>query len=183
MLAPLRIYQLTGNTLVDSELKSYATVLDEFAAALQGAELDCFISSASLQRMDRWEQLLGLAKSLGLSTGDRRARILHCLAVTPMSFTPQGIKNSLQGMGIGAAIKENIPMRSLDVKCLAFMGDYGNVYQMIEAASRVMPAHLRFTIDTGGLSWTDIEAKYLSWLDWDQEDFTWEDFDIQSTPA
>lgn len=180
LLAPLGLYKLNGSSLVDHELAAYGQVLGHIEEAISRLVADIFVQTASGGRLDEWERLLRLPNGSSLQAEQRRKRILHHMAVSPLSFTPSGITDSLRGVGMEAVITEDTSQRSLHITCLSFMGDYGNIYEMMAAAGKMMPAHLAFYIDTGGVDWSSFEEFFASWQDFDQMDNNWQQLDIKT---
>ncbi len=177
LLQPLGLYKLATGSLLDAELAAYACALQAFKDALDDLTDDMLVASATPARLTVWEGLLALPQRPDLPAHHRRRRILYSLSTTPLSFTPVGLQASLMGVGLVVSLQEQFAARQLALTVTAFIGNYPNVYEIIAAARRVLPAHLECQVDVGGLSWQMFEERYENWQALEGEALTWEALD------
>ena len=99
LLAPLRLYDLDGDSLVSRELKSYAAGLELFRERLAAVWRDLYPDLCSAEELARWERRLDLPVERA-EEEDRRAMAMQRLSICDGDFTREGIERSLASAGL-----------------------------------------------------------------------------------
>lgn len=177
LLDPLRLYDLSEGSFVSRELRAYAAGLDRFRQRLTRCRDDLFLSTCSLERLARWEELLDLPVAR-TDEASRREMAAVKLAIGEGDFTPGGIRRSLLAAGLEADLQEDFARRVIRVTGARIIGGYQTLDEVKAQVRRMLPAHLAVEFDIGVLTWEMFEGFGLDFAAWDSRDFTWEWFDL-----
>jgi hypothetical protein len=177
-LAPLGLYALRTNSLIDRELLAYDAAFAVLEGLLDQIEKQAFIQTADGEGLAAHERMMGLGAKPELLPAARRNLILYRLAVAPLDFTAAGMARSLLAAGVEAAVLENWPEESVTVRSIRFLDTFDGLDSLMESLSAMLPAHLDWEFDTGILDWDLFDQKDPTWDVWDTADFTWDMFDI-----
>jgi hypothetical protein len=115
-LQPTELYALSGDTLVDFELQSYAEGLGPAYDSLGELQAERFVATASDYGLEAMEQVYGLSSSVDLA--QRRNSIFTLGAVTPNSVTGTDLEKTLSAFGLTVQIEENISVKKITVHFL-----------------------------------------------------------------
>jgi hypothetical protein len=177
-LAPLGLYALHADSLIDRELLAYDVAFAVLEGLLDHIEQGAFIQTADGEGLAAHERMVGLGTKPGLLPETRRSLVLYRLAVAPFDFTAAGVERSLLAAGVEAQVLENWPEESVIVRSNRFLDTFDGMDSLTEGLSAMLPAHLDWEFDTGLLDWDLFDQKDPSWNGWDTADFTWDMFDI-----
>lgn len=175
-LQPLRLYQFTGNTLVECELAAYAAALQPLEEEIETLERELFIATAEDYGLSLREELAGRAKPQA-SLESRREMLFYRGAVTSNDFTRAGIERALVAAGIRASIVEQPGSSSLYINCIETLDHFVSQEQAMEEAGQFLPAHLDASFDFRPLSWEQIEQKGLTFDQMDAKGLSWQQID------
>lgn len=177
LLDPLRLYDLSPESFVSRELMAYAAGLALFRQRLEQCRDDLFLTTCSLERLARWEELLDLPVAR-TDEASRREMAAVKLSIGEGDFTPEGIRRSLLAAGLEAELEEDFSQRLIRVTDARIIGGYQTLDEVKAQVRRMLPAHLEVEFDIGVLTWEMFEAIGLDFAAWDSRDFTWEWFDL-----
>ncbi len=176
ILRPLEIYSLSGDTLVDIELKAYAEGLNILQQELETLEKEAFISTASSYGLALRESLTGRVKDL-VDVESRRDMLLYRSSITSNDFTKEDIENALISCGIDAQISENFDGNSIYVSCSALMDEFNSQEDVIKTAMEFLPAHLQINFDFRSFCWDDIDSNELTFDEMDSKNMNWNEIE------
>lgn len=177
-LAPMKLYQLSQNSLVTAELAAYEAGFALVEALFQQVKDNCFIQTCAKERLIQWEKLLLIPSSENISEQSRREILLYRLAVAPGDFYAEGMERSIKSTGVDATIIEHPPLGKLTIVFNFVFGQYENLDSVKRQIYSILPAHLEAEFDIGGLTWAEFDQKNYSFADLDTKDFTWQWFDV-----
>jgi hypothetical protein len=177
-LAPLGLYALHTDSLIDRELLAYDVAFAVLDDLLDQIEKQAFIQTADGEGLAAHERMMGLGAKPELLPEVRRDLVLYRLAVAPLDFTAAGLERSLLAAGVEAVVLENWPDESVTVHSIRFFDTFDGLDSLMERLSAMLPAHLDWEFDTGILDWDLFDQKGPTWDAWDTADFTWDMFDI-----
>lgn len=169
------IYSLSGHTLVDCELQTYAEGLNLAYDALAQLEKESFTATASDYGLTLREQQLGI-HAHG-DTVERRAAILNLCAVTPVNFTRGDVQRALNAAGLNCEICENTAAQKLYINCPAEDTDQTAQDSAMKIANLFLPAHLNAELDFRSISWNNIDQEDDTFDARDGLDLAWDSID------
>lgn len=179
-LAPLKLYALNQNSLIDCELAAYDVAFSMLEQSIREILADAFVQTASDAGLAMHEKLVGLHERSGVSLDARRALVLYRKSVAPFDFNLNGMLGSLLAAGLEAEIIENYDNESLKIISRNIIDDFYDLDALKASVFTMLPAHLEAEFDVGFMTWDMFESYSVIWDDWDSIDFTWEQFDIDS---
>ena len=177
LLDPLRLYDLSPESLVSRELMAYAAGLERFRQRVEACWNDLFLSSCSLERLARWEELLDLPVAR-TDEASRREMAAVKLAIGEGDFTLEGMQKSVLAAGLEADLEEDFSQRLIRVTNARIIGGYQTLDEVKQQVLSMLPAHLTVEFDIGVMTWDMFEEFDLEFQDLDSRDFTWEWFDL-----
>lgn len=176
-MTALGFYQLDADTLVRGEMRAYLSgiiafmdLIDEIAGSWW--PLDC-----TEARLQEWEELLRLPPRPGATLEQRRKTALALLSLGENQRTPVGAPDLLEAAGIRGSILEDYQNQRLVVTVERFGEEYDSIYQCMERARQLLPAHLEVEFEFGGPDWNEWEAANGTWAEFDAADLTWQQRD------
>jgi hypothetical protein len=169
------IYTLSGNTLVDYELQSYAEGLDLVYDALMELEKESFTVTASDYGLSMREQQFKIA--VNGEADERRTSILKLGAITPSDHTKFGIQDAMNTAGVFCEICENTTAEKLYVNCLEEGADTAARNSAKQIAKLFLPAHLNAELDFRSISWNNTDQTDETFDTKDTRDLTWDSID------
>ena len=152
LLAPLRLYDLDGDSLVSRELKSYAAGLDLFRERVAAVWRDLYPDLCSAEELARWERRLDLPVERA-EEEDRRAMAMQRLSICDGDFTREGIERSLASAGLLGQIAEDFSQRRVLITDGVINGGYASLDEVKRQALAMLPAHLEADFAIGVLTW------------------------------
>lgn len=173
-LGALRLYRLTGESLVERELQSYEAGFSLVEEALEEILTAGFIQSCDGAQLGRWERLLRVPDGGSLPERNRRDILLAKLAIRPTDQSVEGIRTSLRAVGLETRVEENPPLGNVVLRDGEITGEYPSLDALKRQVYAMMPAHLEADFDIGILTWGMFDGKDLSFAALDERDFTWE---------
>lgn len=177
LLDPLRLYDLSGESFVSRELMAYAAGLERFRQRLEQCWNDLFVSSCSLERLARWEELLDLPVAR-TDEASRREMAAVKLALGEGDFTPEGMRRSVLAAGLDADLEEDFSQGLIRITNARIIGGYQTLDEVKQQVLSMLPAHLSAEFDIGVMTWEMFEEYDLDFQTLDSRDFTWEWFDL-----
>ncbi len=180
----LGLYDLTGNTLVKTEMQSYMLGVGKVQEALEQALSGCLPQTCSQERLRQWEEILELPWRPRATLEERRETVVALLGLSAGDCTPQGVLKCLAAAGITAASVEEDGLEGvLRVTVKEFDPAWESVYDSMERAREFLPAHMEVVFEFGGPSWEELDAQDLTWTGFDDQDLTWQQRDTGESPA
>lgn len=178
LLRPLRLYSLSGSSLVDAELLAYDAGFGIIEALLNGLCREAFIQTAVSFGLVRREQMLELWKPPQSNIAKRRALLLYRLAVAPNDYTLNGIISSVKAAGLNAQVIEDLINERIKIIEDGFIGDFENIDAVKDGVRHMLPAHLDADFEIGNFTWAQFDATNISFAQFDAKDATWAKLDI-----
>lgn len=175
-LRPLGLYSLTGDTLVDAELKAYEAGLDLIYEALELLERENFIATARDEGLVLRELAFGPRRD-DLPVETRRSMLFYRGAVTVNDFDRESIVRAMRAVGLDVAVTEDVPGKRLYINCLNVLDANKSKERLAEEAALFLPAHLEAEFDFGYLTWDYIDETERSFDGWDALDYAWDALD------
>lgn len=169
------LYALSGATLVDAELASYAAGLQPVSDAIEELQRELFVQTASGYGLSLRERLFLLG-----AEGDeaqRRAAVTALGAVTPRGFLRESIQKTLCGAGVLCEICEKPEEQTVYLNMGTQADTTQEQTQKIETAKRFLPAHLGAELDFRSISWNNIDQAGGTFDTWDAKGLSWDSVD------
>lgn len=177
-LAPLRLYALREDSLIDRELAAYDAAFAVAEELLAEIERQAFVQTADGSALTLHEKTVGLAPREALEIETRRELVLYRLGAAPFDFDREGMVNSIRATGMEAELIEDPLGESITVRCLRIIDPSLDLDSLSARVRAVLPAHLDASFDIGDLTWDLFEAREITWDAWNAENMTWSDFDL-----
>ena len=127
--------------------------------------------------LHQWEEVLGLPLRPRATEEQRRQTVLDLLSLGEQLRGPGGVERLLLAAGIRGRVEEDYPHRRLLVTVEEFGEEYDSIYQCMDRARQLLPAHLEVVFEFGGPDWTQWEAAAGTWSAFDAADLTWQQRD------
>lgn len=175
-LRPLNLYSLTGETLVDAELKAYAKGLDILQTKLDTLEREIFINTAQTFGLALRERLFGRVKN-SVSLENRRNMLDYRNSITANYFTKNDIQNALAACGLNTQITEYFDGERIYIRCLSLLDNFSSKSEAIAAAQEFLPAHLQAEFDFRNLPWDYIDSLEETFDEFESKNLTWNQID------
>ena len=176
-MAALGLYDLDGVTLVRAEMRAYQygfQVLQELTEGLRG---DWWPPHCAQERLEQWEEILGLPLRPRATLEQRRETVRALLSLGAGDRTPAGAERCLAAAGIRGRVEEDYPNQRLLVTVERFGEEYDSIYDCMDRARSLLPAHLTVEFEFGGPDWTAWEEQNPTWGAFDAADRTWQEMD------
>lgn len=178
LLAPLRLYKLEGNSLVDCEIMAYEAAFSILEELMEEIRRQSFVQTAHDQGLVMHEKLVGLQERGGVSLQSRRELVLYRLSTSPFDFTPTGMVSSVRAAGMDAEIIENYAEESLTIISKRLIDEFLDLDAVKASLDTMLPAHLKAEYDIGVMTWDMFDEWDGSWDAWDDKNFNWSTFDM-----
>ena len=178
LLRPLRLYSLSGETLVDAELMAYDAGFSIIESRLTTLYNEAFIQTAEGYGLSRREQMLQLWQRPQSNITKRRELLIYRIAVAPNDYTLEGIISSVKAAGLNAHVLEDIPNGRIKIIEDGFISDFENIDAVKDEVRYMLPAHLDADFEIGNFTWEQFEASGVSFDNFNAKDITWAKFDI-----
>lgn len=169
------LYALSGATLVDAELASYAAGFQPVSDAVEELQRELFVQTASGYGLSLRERLFLLG-----AEGDeaqRRAAVLALGAVTPRGFLRESIQKTLCGAGVLCEICEKPEEQTVYLNMGTQADTAREKTQKTETAKRFLPAHLGAELDFRSISWNNIDQAGSTFDTWETKGLSWDSVD------
>lgn len=177
LLRPLGIYNLADGSLSASELEALGRGLDEASQAMDYAEREGALPTASGEGLDRWESLFASAP-VHYSTLLRREAIAALLRIGGDSFTLSAINDTISGCGIRAVAQEKDRfgyIRVIFPEVAGIPEDFDRIRTII---LDIIPCHLEVEFYFRYLTWAECHAYGYTWAVVHQREYTWHTFQL-----
>ena len=172
------LYDLDGDTLVRVEMDCYMAAILLVADLLDEAARDLTVPTCTPERLARWEGILGLSPRPRATLDQRRRTVGALLALGPRHGAAGEAANCLAAAGItSAAVEERYLDQRLAVTVRSFDPSFDSVYDCMDRARTLLPAHLEVLFEFGGPDWTRWEEQNSTWAAHDGLDLTWQQRD------
>ena len=142
------LYRLNGNTRTDRELQAYAAVLDPLCDDLKNLQKESFAQTSEDYGLRYQELALGILWPDD-DTYERRKTICVLGSVGPGDCSTAALEKLLAGLGITAAVTEDIPNRTLTLHVTH--EPFGGTDAWEQVVGRFLPAHIKTVWDYSGL--------------------------------
>ncbi len=170
LLAPLRIYALGQNSLIDKELEAYGAGFALLEEQLARLEQDILPQTATPEGLDAHEAGVGLPKR-DAPAEERRALILKRKRRPLPPPTPEGALELLKSAGLlEPEIYEGDGVLSLAAAGVAPGLDADVAWQL---ALESLPAHLAVETNPRGHDWDSLEQLKVTWNQLDALNKSW----------
>lgn len=176
-MTALGFYNLDSSTLVRGEMRAYQYGIQVFMELIDGISGSWWPLDCTVARLEQWEELLKLPPRPRATLEQRRRTVLALMRLGENQRTPAGALELLEAAGIQGAIREDYENQRLVVMVERFDEEYDSIYQCMERARRLLPAHLEVEFEFGGPDWKEWEAAADTWAEFDAADLTWQQRD------
>ena len=176
-MSALGFYNLDGATLVRGEMRSYQYAIQVYLELIDSIAGGWWPLDCTLERLSQWEEVLGLPLRPRATEEQRRQTVLDLLSLGEQLRGPGGVERLLLAAGIRGRVEEDYPHRRLLVTVEEFGEEYDSIYQCMDRARQLLPAHLEVVFEFGGPDWTQWEAAAGTWSAFDASDLTWQQRD------
>lgn len=169
------LYSLSGNTVADAELESYAVGLNDAADALAELERELFVPTACGYGFALRERMFVLT-----AQGDeaqRRSAVEALGAVTPRGFTREALQQTFCAIGIACEFCENANGQTIYLNIFFGGGTQEERNKTAETAKRFLPAHLGAELDFRSISWNNIDQAAATFDACDTAELPWDSID------
>lgn len=177
-LAPTGLYTLDENGGVSNELKTYACGIDGSDDILDVIIREAFVPTAEDYGLSMWEELFGSIKN-ELSAQQRRKLITGRLTLSYNDFTPSGVKDIIDSLGITdytLVEKPSLFMVTIDLSSQSYTKAQRKWVK--EQLDELLPAHLEFVVIFGNVTWNKIDQMNLTAGQMDAKGYSWDDIDV-----
>lgn len=174
-LRPTGVYALTGRTVIDFELASYAEELNPIYDALTLLERESFAATASDYGLTQYARQFCIPTDGHME--QTRAAVLAMGTVTPENFTKDEMITALKSAGLSCEMTENTAGQSLYLNCPEKIADSDARDAALKTAKLFLPAHLNAELDFRSISWNNIDRADESCDTMDTHEFTWDTVD------
>lgn len=161
LLRPLGIYQLSGGA-GGGELTAVGEAMDELAAALETAERESVLPTASAGGLASYESILPYTPEYG-TLSDRRRAIMALLRIDGGSFTVSELCDTLAGCGLRAVVEETGKASTVRVYFPYNRGVPANFEGLKSRIEAILPCHLAVEYSIIYLTWAELEGAFASW--------------------
>lgn len=173
----LGLYDLTSDSLVRGELRAYQYGIQVLLGLIDALRDDWWPMECGEERLEQWEELLRLPPRPRAALEQRRRTVLALLSLGENQRTPAGALELLEAAGIHGTIQEDYENQRLVVTVERFGEEYDSIYQCMERARQLLPAHLEIEFEFGGPDWNEWEQTTGTWSEFDAADLTWQQRD------
>lgn len=177
-LIPTGLYTLEENGGIANELKTYACGIDESDDILDVLIREAFTSTAEDYGLSMWEELFGNIKN-ELSPQQRRKLIAGRLSLSYNDFTPGGVENIINSLGITdytLVEKPSLFMVIIDLSSQSYTKAQRKWIK--EQLDQLLPAHLEIAVIFGNVTWNKIDQMNLTASQMDSKKYSWDDIDV-----
>lgn len=165
-------------TLVQCELESYLSVLEQIERELQSVYADLFLEDCSRQRLESWERMLAIPINTEISEKKRREIAQKKRSISPNDFHKEGLERSLAALGIRAEIAEQAGGGKIVVTAREMADADMTLDQAKQVFRSLMPAHLEAEFVTGGICFSEFDALNKSFEELDRMDKSWSQLEM-----
>lgn len=176
-LSPTGIYSLEENGAISNELKTYSTGIDQSDDILDIIIREAFVSTAEDYGLSMWEEMFGGIQS-GVDASTRRKLIKGRLQLNYSNFTPSGVKEIINSLGITSYTLTENPALFLVIIDLSAQSYTKTQRKWIkEQLEELLPAHLEISTIFGTVTWNEIDNMSLTADQMDAKNYSWDDID------
>ena len=179
LLSPLGLYDLTAGRRNEAELFALGAALDGVGAALEAAEREALVPTATGEGLAFREELLPWRPAAG-SLAERRNAIDALLCIDGDSLTLEAVNRAIQGCGIRARVQET-GVGTVEVWFPGQKGVPAQFDRIRRILLDILPCHLEVTFCFRYLTWEEFEERELTWEALEEGETTWERLELSST--
>lgn len=176
-LDALGFYDMSSSSLIRGEMRAYQYGIQVLLELVDGIRYGWWPLDCAEERLEQWEELLKLPPRPRAGLEQRRRTVLALLGLGVDQRTPADALEILAAAGIYGTVREDYENQKLFVTVERFGEEYDSIYQCMERARRLLPAHLEIEFDFGGPDWTEWEQNNGTWTQFDAADLTWQQRD------
>lgn len=177
-LTALGFYNLEVSNLIRGEMRAYQSGIQVLMELIDGISLGWWPLDFAEDRLAQWEEILRLPPRPRASLDQRRRTVLALLSLSDGQRTPAGALEVLAAAGIQGTIEEDFENQRLVVTVARFGEEYDSIYQCMDRARQLLPAHLEIEFEFGGPDWSQWEDAAGTWADFDAAGLTWQQRDL-----
>lgn len=124
ILNNLAIYNLTGNSLIEAEMKAYCAVFDTVYEEIERIIQGCFLDEINSFYFNKFERLFAMPMTPALSDDREKISLEKVemmkkrLSIKNDDFNLKGVKKAISSGGMEVDIKENFNDKSVTVTIL-----------------------------------------------------------------
>ena len=176
LLSPLGLYDRTAGRRNEAELFALGAALDGVGAALEAAEREALVPTATGEGLAFREELLPWRPAAG-SLAERRDAIDALLCIDGDSLTLEAVNRAIQGCGIRARVQET-GVGTVEVWFPGQKGVPAQFDRIRRILLDILPCHLEVEFYFRYLTWQECESMELTWADVEEALHTWESFEL-----
>ena len=181
LLAPLGVYDLTGDSLNGGELYALGQELDLVMAQMERVERESLTATAEDEGLTRREELFA-RRPAATTPEERRAAIAALMQIDGDSLTPEAINRTIGGCGIRAKALETGDTGHLRIIFPEVAGVPAEFEQIQKIILDILPCHLEVEFYFRYLTWEECEAAGMTWASVEAAGHTWESFELAVPP-
>lgn len=148
MLDSTGLYSLQEDSIVAAEIAAYSAGLALIEQDMETLYHELFLQTAQSFGLDIWGSNDGFTEG-EISVELRRQLLLKRMAVTLNDFTPEGIRRSLEAVGVTADLADNIDRQTLLVYYSDFVLPFPGQQRIVSICEAVVPAYLNVIYEFG----------------------------------
>ena len=179
LLSPLGLYDLTAGRRNEAELFALGAALDGVGAALEAAEREMLVPTATGEGLAFREELLPW-RPAAESLAERRDAIDALLCIDGDSLTLEAVNRAIQGCGIRARVQET-GVGTVEVWFPGQKGVPAQFDRIRRILLDILPCHLEVTFCFRYLTSEELEGRALAWEALEEGETTWERLELSST--
>ncbi|MEG1857489.1 MAG: DUF2313 domain-containing protein [Pseudoflavonifractor sp.] len=171
LLRPMGVYRLDG-TVNGGELSCYGGALDGCGDALEAAEREMLLTTATETGLDKIEALL-TRKPVTATLEGRRAALAALLRIGGDSFTLTAINDNLKGCGVNAVASESAKASTVEVRFPDVPGIPDRFENFRKIIEDILPCHLTIDYIYWYVTWAMLQAKFATWGALEARNLSW----------
>lgn len=182
LLRPLRIYDLTAESLSGAELEALGAGLDGLKACLARAEREGCLATAADEGLARWESLFSRA-AVSSSADLRREAVAALLRAGRGCPTLASVNDAVSGCGLRAVVRETGETGRVQVCFPDVRGVPEDFERLREIVLDLLPVHLDVTFLFDFTTWAGIHAAGWTWESIHAAAYTWDGLQLALEPV
>lgn len=180
LLAPLGVYDLSGESVSGAELYALGKALDGAGGRLDTVERESMTATAEDEGLARREALFA-RRPAAVTAAERRAAIAALFQIAGDSLTPGEIDRAIRGCGIRAKAIEmgGGKIRVIFPEKAGIPDEFEQIKKII---LDILPCHLEIEFYFRYLTWEECEAAGYTWEALEEAQHTWDSFQLAVPP-
>lgn len=172
----LYLYNITRDSPINNELKTYGVFLDEVASELDDMLDECFLETAKSYGIENKKRLFEMPD--GIDDEDVIKELIKIkLSINNKKFNLEAIKSQIKSLGVSFSLTEYPSEYQVLVQINDSYYPIDKRDYIKNEIRRIIPAHLKLDIHFAGKTWEQLEKNDYLWSKIDSLNYTWDVFD------